>query len=212
MKNIFRSFLLVAAVACSGTVLAQNAREASIKFHKTNQNAVVADYEQPAEVVEAALKDRLEKEGLGKMKSSKGFMAYTGVLWQAVSTDKLDVYFKVDGKKDKSSITVLVSKGYDNFVSSGSDGQIVSNVKSFLNSFMDHANAYRLALDIKTQEEVIRKAEKALSSATDNNKDLLAQKEKLEKRIAESNNDQLLKQKALEEEQRKLSGLKSKSN
>jgi hypothetical protein len=40
----------------------------------------------------------------------------------------------------------------------------------------------------------------------------LSQKEKLEKRIAESNNEQTLKQKALDEEKKKLSDLKLRMN
>lgn len=212
MKKVIKSLSLVLAMVATGTVFAQNAHESSVKFNKTNENAVVADYDKSAEIVEAALKDRLEKEGLGKMKSSKGFMAYSGVLWNSVSSDKLDIYFKVEGKKDKSTVSVLISKGYDNFVTSGSDSRTIDNVKAFLNGFMAHANAYQLALDIKAQEELIRKAEKAFNSSVDNNKDLLQQKEKLEKRIAESNNEQVLKQKVLDDEKKKLGDLKAKSN
>lgn len=212
MKKVFTSLALALAIAATGTVSAQNAHESSVKFNKTNENAVVADFDKPADIVEAALKDRLEKEGLGKMKSSKGFMSYSGVLWNSVSSDKLDVYFKVEGKKDKSSISVLVSKGYDNFITSGSDSRTIDNVKAFLNGFMANANAYQLGLNIKAQEEAVKKAEKAYSNATDDNKDLLSQKEKLEKKIAESNNDQTLKQKALDEAKKKLDDLKSNVN
>jgi hypothetical protein len=212
MKNTIKSIALVLAIAATGTATAQNAHESSVKFNKTNENAVVADFNKPAEVVEAALKDRLEKEGLGKMKSTKGFMSYAGTLWNSVSSDKLDVYFKVDGKKDKSTVSVLVSKGYDNFITSGSDAKTIDNVKAFLNGFVTYTNSYQLGLDIKAQEEAIKKAEKAYSNSVDNNKDLLAQKEKLEKRIAESNNEQILKQKALDEEKKKLNDLKVKMN
>jgi hypothetical protein len=212
MKNAIKSIALVIAIAATGTATAQNAHESSIKFNKKSENAVVADFNKSAEVVEAALKDRLEKEGLGKMKTSKGFMSYAGTLWNSVSADKLDVYFKVEGKKDKSTVSVLVSKGYDNFITSGSDAKTIDNVKAFLNSFVTYTNSYQLTLDIKAQEEAIKKAEKAYSNSIDNNKDLLSQKEKLEKRIAESNNEQTLKQKALDEEKKKLSDLKLKMN
>jgi len=210
MKKILCSLALL--VAAAGTVMAQQVRETAVKFNKTSEPALVAEYDKPAGIVEAALKDRLEKEGLGKMKSSKGFMTYKGVLWNSVSSDKLDVYFRVEGKKDKSAVTVLVSKGYDNFISSGSDARTMDNVRAFLGGFMAHAQAYQLGLDIKAQEEAIRRAEKAYNSSVDNNKDLLAQKEALEKKIAENNNDQLLKQKALEEEKKKLGDLKARSN
>jgi hypothetical protein len=212
MKNAIKSIALVLAIAATGTATAQNAHESSIKFNKKSENAVVADFNKSAEVVEAALKDRLEKEGLGKMKTSKGFMSYAGTLWNSVSSDKLDVYFKVEGKKDKSTVSVLVSKGYDNFITSGSDAKTIDNVKAFLNGFVTYTNSYQLTLDIKAQEEAIKRAEKAYTNSIDNNKDLLSQKEKLEKRIAESNNEQTLKQKALDEEKKKLSDLKLRMN
>jgi hypothetical protein len=81
-----------------------------------------------------------------------------------------------------------------------------------LNGFRDYTNSYQLTLNIKEQEEAIKKAEKAYSSSMEDNKNLLAQKEKLEKKIAESNNEQILKQKALDEEKKKLDDLKVKMN
>lgn len=207
MKKVFAS--LAIAFAITGAAQAQNAHEAAVKFNKTTENAVIADYDKPADMVEAALKDRLEKDGLGKMKSSKGFMGYAGTLWNTVSTDKLDLYFKVEGKKDKSTVTVLISKGYDNFITSASDARTIDNVKAFLNDFMTYANSYQLGLNIKAQEENIKKVEKTFNNSVDNNKDLLAQKEKLERKIAESNNDQILKQKSLDEEKQKLANLKA---
>lgn len=203
--SMLLAFTFVITIA--GRLFAQDAKETTIRYNKTNQNALIATYDQPAEVTEAALKERLAKEGLTKMKSSNGYMAYPGVIWSPVSTDKMDVYFKVEGKKDKSTITVLASKGYDNFVSSASDPVIVDQIKRYLNGFAAHASAYNLGLAVKAQEEVIRKAERAYNNSIEANKDLLVQKEKLEKKIAESNNEQMLKQKALNEEKLKLTSM-----
>lgn len=203
---------LALAMTFAGTLSAQNAHEAPIRYDKSDVNGVIADYDKSADLVEAALKNRLEKEGLGKAKSSKGYLLYPGVLWKSVSSDPLDVYLKVDGKKNKSTISVLVSSKSSSFVSTGGDSQTIENVKSFLNSMPAAIAAYQLSLDIRTQEETIRKAEKAYNNSIDSNKDLLKEKEKLEKKIAESNNDQVLKQKVLEEEKRKLLTLKSGLN
>ena len=209
MKKVINSLALAIAITIAGTATAQNAHESSVKFNKNNENAVVADYEATAEVVEGALKNRLEKEGLGKMKTSKGFMVYSGVLWNSVSNEKIDVYFKVEGKKDRATLSVLISKGYDNFVTSGSDSRTIDNVKAFLNSFMKDATAYQLNLNIAAQEEAIKKAEKAYNNVTSDNKNLLSEKEKIEKKIAESTNEITLKQRALEQEKQKLQELKA---
>lgn len=207
MKQTVMLVTLVFTMGISGNLLAQDAKEVTVKYNKVPQNAVVATYDQSAEVVTAALKERLPKEGLTKMKSSGGYMIYSGVLWSPVSNDKMDVYFKVDGKKDQSTITVLASKGYDNFVSTSNDPVTVEQIKKYLNGFSVHANAYNLGLNIKSQEEVIRKAEKAYNNSVEANKELLEQKERLEKKIADNNNEQLLKQKALNEEKLKLTSM-----
>lgn len=209
MKKTLKLLSLAFVLGISGNIFAQDARETSAKINKANQNAVVASYNQPAAVTEAALKERLSKEGLSKMKSSGGYMVYSGVIWSPVSADKMDVYFKVEGKKDQSTITVLASKGYDNFVSSVNDAVTVEQIKKYLNSFGTTAGAYNLGLNIKAQEEVIRKAEKAYNNSVEENKDLLAQKEKIEKKIVESNNEQAQKQKALNDEKTKLTAMQN---
>jgi hypothetical protein len=209
MKKVLKTLVLSLAVTSSSVAFAQNARETSTKFGKDVHNAVVADYDVPVKLITDALKDRLEKEGLGKMKSTNGFMAYMGTLWNSVSGDKLDVYFKVEGKKDKSTITVMVSKGYDNFVTSTSDSITIANIKTFLNNFMDHANAFQLNLDIKAQEDVVIKTEKDLNSIKKDGTNLIEQKEKLEKKIVENDNKQTLKQRDLDEAQKQLNDLKA---
>ena len=197
-KRLISSLSLLLILAASGTLSAQNAREATAKFNKTNPAAVVADYDQPVDLVKTVLKERLEKEGLGKMKSVNGFMRYSGVTWQSVSSDKMDAYFKVDGKKGKSTITVLVSKGYDNFITSGSDARTIENVKAFLNGFGEQVIAYQRALDIEAQEEAVKKAEALQKKAAE-------QQARLEKEHAE-------KQKALEAEKQKLNNIKASAN
>lgn len=196
MKKLIPSLFLALTIAA--TASAQSARETSVKFNKNNENAVVAEYDSKADMVKEVLKERLDKEGLGKMKSSSGYMRYSGVTWNTVSSDKMDVYFKVESRKGKSMISVLLSKGYDNFVTSTSDGRAIDNVKAFLNSFDDEIVAYQKALDVKAQEEAVKKAEKKQQKIAE-------QQAKLEKENA-------AKQKALEEERRKLNSIKASVN
>ena len=204
MKKVINSLALAIAITIAGTATAQNAHESSVKFNKNNENAVVADYEATAEVVEGALKNRLEKEGLGKMKTSKGFMVYSGVLWNSVSNEKIDVYFKVEGKKDRATLSVLISKGYDNFVTSGSDSRTIVNVKAFLNSFINDAKAYQLRLSIAAQEKVVKEVEKDMKGSAEDGEKLLRDKEKVEKQIAENKTEQGKKQTVVDAEKKKL--------
>lgn len=195
---MIRSIALVLATVTSATVFAQNAHEAMIPFNKTQESAVVADFDNPPEVVKQVLKAQLEKEGLGKIKSSGGYWRSNGSVWHSVSSDKMDFYFRVEGKRNKSTISVLVSKGYDNFVTSGTDSRTVDNVKNFLNSFGDQLAAYQKEQDIKAQEEAVKKAE--------------ALQKKAVERQAKLDKQKAAQQKALEAERQKLNNIKASAN
>ncbi len=103
----------------------------------------------------------------------------------------------------------LLSKGYDNFITSGTDVAVIENTKTFLNSLAQSIDAYQLGVDTKTQEDAVKKAEKAYESSVSDGKSLLNDKEKIEKRIAENAKDQETKLKVVEEEKSKLKSIKS---
>ena len=209
MNKLFRTLTIAALAVTAHTSFAQNAHEGRVKFMKGDQNAIIADYDLPKEVVEDALKERLEKAGLGKKSSEKGFMVYKGTMWTEVSADKLDVYAKVEGKGDKATIVMLVSKGYDNFISGASDAEKVQKVQTFLNSFLKDAKAYQLRLAIAAQEEVVKKADRTRKESGEDGDKLMKDKEKIEKQIAENKTDQEKKQGGLDSEKKKLDELKA---
>ncbi len=208
MKTVLKALTIATLTIGALPSYAQNAREASIKFMKGQQNAIVADYDLPKGVVEDALKERLEKEGLGKRGSEKGFMAYKATVWTNISPDKMDVYAKVEGKGDQSTITMLASKGYDNFISTATDADKVQKIEAFMNSFIKDARAYQLKLAIAAQEEVVKKAEKEQRNAAEDGDKLVKEKEKIEKQIAENKTEQSKREAILTTEKSKLEDLK----
>lgn len=212
MKKIFQIASIALVFAAVNPAMAQNAREGSVKFMKGQQSAVMADYDMPASTVESALKERLEKSGLSNRGSSKGFVTYKATTWNDISPDKVDVYTKVEGKGNKSTVTVLVSQGYDNFISGSNDPDKTEKVKNFLNGFMDHAAAYQLKLAIEKQEEIVKKADKDQKKSVSDGEDLSKEREKLEKKIADNKDDQTKKQTTLDQEKQKLEELKRQLN
>jgi len=211
MKRIVTSLLICGALLTTSAAFAQNVnvRESTVSFGKTSQSAVVADYDLPASMVEDALKQHMEKAGLDKKKSEKGFMAYKGAAWKEISNDKADIYLKVDGKGNKSTISVLYSKGYDNFISSSTDAETVNAIKNFLTNFVTDLKKYQLMQDIAKQEDAVKKAEKVFSASVSDGKSLADDKAKIEKKIADNTNEQGDKQKALDAEKKKLEDLKA---
>lgn len=208
MKTIYFALSIICYSVITSPTPAQNAHEGKVKFTKgQDENAVIAEYELPKQTIEAALRERMEKT-LGSSHSEKGFLTYKGVNWVEISPDKVDVYTKVEGKGNKSTIILFISKGYDNFISSASDGDKVQKAENFLNGFMKDAVAYQLRQNIAAQEEVIRKAERALDNANDDGNRLVRDKEKIEKKIAENNSERSKLQSALDDEKKKLEDLK----
>lgn len=166
---------------------AQTAQASNIRFGKVDRLGLIITYPYPKAITEAALKGRLESAGLGRNKTDKGFMSYQAVKWGEVAPSQLDVYAKVDaGKDNQSTIILLVSKGYDNYVSEASDSIIFGKLRDFLQGLLPDIKATQLLADIGVQEEAIKKAEREYRAADENGNKLTREKEKLEKQLAEN--------------------------
>jgi peptidoglycan hydrolase CwlO-like protein len=79
-----------------------------------------------------------------------------------------------------------VSKGYNNFVTSGSDAAIANNVKTFLASLVEDVKKYDLQNQIGTQGEEVKKAQKEYDKLVKKQDDLKKQQESLAKEIEKS--------------------------
>jgi hypothetical protein len=189
------------------TTLAQNARPTEVSFMKGKQLGLVADYDFHPGTVEAALKERLEKAGLSNRSSTKGFISYKGITWPEIGPDKMDVYTRVDGKGEKSTVTLLVSKGYNNFISEATDEQTVMRLKMFLNDFLVDATAYNLRLAIKRQEEVVQLAERDMRDKAKSGEDLAQEMKRLQQRMEETEQSRKKLETTLEDQRSKLISL-----
>lgn len=188
---------------------AQGAQEALIRYAKADRPGTVAEYPYPKDVVNDAMHLHFERLGLGGGKEEKGFVTYMGINWTEISPDKLEVYYKVDGRGNKSTVMLLVSKGYDNYVTTASDAAMEARIKAFLDGLLPDIQAIQLRQSIAAQEDAVRRAEKAVKSSEDDGNKLAREKEKLEKQIAENNAEKQKTADALSAERGKLDALKS---
>ena len=172
-------------------------------------------------VVEDFIVDNLKRIGYdtetkGKLfwKQNKldGFYIFKDVRLEGVN-HKVDLYFRVDQKgrrsKDESIIYMLVGRG-ESFISSTSDEVTYNAAKKFLNSFIDQAAFYKLDLDIKTQEEEVKDAEKKLKNIRDDEDDLEKKISQLQKDLKKNREDQEDQEKKLDKERQKLLDLRSR--
>ena len=187
-------FLLAAVMFAAFTMQAQriNVQEGTIKMTKKMQ---VAGYSVnmtsvDAETIEAALKNKFEKDN--KMKGSKGDGGYRAYLAQPFAdfgTANYDIYWKAEkvGKKNNASVDIkmIVSSGNMNTITSQNDPETAARVKIFLTDFVKYVNDFSLNQELNTLNAQLEKlnGEKAslLDKQTKSEKDIVKLQNQIEK-------------------------------
>ena len=208
-KIIILSFLL--ALISPALVRAQGARDANIRFGKVDRTGFAIEFPYSKGITENALRGRFEKIGFNQPKSDKGFLSYQAASWPDVAPGHVDVYAKVDGnnKDNTSTIVLLVSKGYDNYVGTTSDPEIAAKLRAFLDGLLPDVQAWQLLGEIAAQEEIVRKAEREYKSADEDGNKLAREKERIEKQMADNVAEKQRKAEALGVAKARLEQLKA---
>jgi hypothetical protein len=209
MKKMFLSAIALCAVLLSHA----QARYTTAEFQKVMRPAVVGDVPFPEKTISNAIEDKMGKMGY-KGKSVKGFTLYSGVKMGEIGYGTYDLYYMVDrvSRKDKgnSTVTLMISTGFDAFVSDSSDAAVINNAKTYLNNLRDMVAAYDLELQIAEQEDVIKKADKKYNGLVDDGTDLQKKKRKIEEQIVENNAAQAAQKTEAEKQRQVLETLKAK--
>jgi hypothetical protein len=216
MKSILSLLLLVMFATASAQSVST-----SVKFDKTDKPALMLYLPYSQEVAEGTILTKLkeigfEPESKGSLfwKNNKvnGFYAFKGVTLKGDKTELVDLYFKVDrrgSKKDNQSVMyLLTSKGGDNFINDASDAGTFAAAQRFLNGFVGETASYKHTLDIKTQEETVKKAEKKLSDLVGDQKDMEAKIAKLQEDLKKNKEAQINQHALIESEKKKLADMK----
>jgi hypothetical protein len=217
MKHLKPTLLLLLITFAGVQVFAQ-ATVTSTIIDKENRHAVMIVIDQPLDVTEAALEQRLKRSGLSG-KTNNGITIYKAVTLSELSTAKVDIYTRVEKNKDKdknsSIVYIAVSTGYNNFISETSDPVLNQNIKNFLNSFVKDVSAYSLDLQISTQADIVKNNEKQYERLQNDRKDLERDKAGIESSIVNKDRESAEKKTELErqkEELEKLKGRRSQLN
>lgn len=188
------------------------------------QPGLVLELPHTVEMAEGTLLQKLKETGYApetsgamfwKKNKQDGFYVFNGVTLPALNNQKLDLYFKIDQKsrsnKGNSVMHMLVSKGYDNYVSPDSDSTTFIAATEFLNSFVAGNVSYSLQKDIEAQEKVIANAEKKLANIEDDEKALRKKLEQIQADIASKKSDYDLQTKEIANQKLVLESLKAKT-
>ena len=138
------ALLLISAIATAQDV---KVKEVMIKKGSGKIPGFVATYRHSRAATKDAIRGATATMGLKHTHHKKGWYFYKGAVWQSISPNKGDYYYKVRGKKKKAKVYFIASKGYDNYVTSATDGSLANNI----NAFLQDLNA-RIAAMEKIQE------------------------------------------------------------
>ena len=188
ISTMKKTFLLIATVFIFKLSFSQ-AAVSTAEYNKITKPAVIADIPFTSSTVEGAILDTLNKLGY-KTSKDKDYILFKGVKLAALGDGTYDLYFKANRvskkEKDKTTFTMLISKGYENFISDATDHDVVENAKSFLNNMIDVTAAYDLEQQIKGQQDIKQKADRKLQSLMNDSSDLARRKQKIEQEIADN--------------------------
>ena len=198
-----RLYVLIAFLFTGVMTASSQATFTTITIDKKIQPGLVLELPNNTDVAESTILQKLKETGYnpetkGKLfwKKNKldGFYVFNGIVLAALNNQKLDMYFKVEPKsktqKDQSTIYLLVSKGYDNFISPEVDTATFAAATDFLNGFVAGTASYRLNLDIEEQGNVVKNAEKKLTNLQDDNKALVKKIDELHADLRNKKNEQ----------------------
>ena len=206
MKFSHRLFgaLIAALLLMPQFAMAQTAQSVQIRYSKADQPGLAITFPYSENIVETAVRNRMDREEVGKRRSSKGFDYYRAEKWGDISANHVDIYTKVDGNRSSSTVNLLVSKGYDNFVSGTIDEVMYKRMQDFLTSLKTDIDLVVLQEAIKAQEEAVKEKEKAVRNALDEESKLAKQKEAVEKAIEAQQKEKANTARLLADEQAKL--------
>lgn len=213
--------LLSAAVFFLCMQLSAQSVSTAIKFDKDNRQGLMLYLPYSQDVAEGTILTKLKEIGFEpeskgslfwKQNKVNGFYAFKGVTLHGDSPQVVDLYFKVDrrgSKKDNQSVMyLLTSKGGENFITDASDPAAYTAAQQFLNGFTTETASYKHTLDVQSQEETVKKAEKKLQDLQSDEKDLAKKIEKLQDDLRKNRESQATQQSTIEAERKKLEELK----
>ena len=163
--------VLVCALFFPLTTNGQEVKEGTIKVGKDEKTGFIAVSRYGCTEVEEAIAQKLSASGIKNGKKKSKFYTYKEVTWPEISPDKMDIFYKVQKKKHRSSIYFVFSKGYNNYITSANDASVGANINAFLTQIdgMVHHNqeVARKEAEVAAMNERLQKEKKEMKAAED---------------------------------------------
>lgn len=215
--------MLIPVLAISILTARAQSSYTTIQYNKTMQPALVLELPYTTSDVEGTILEKLKQIGYNhetqgrlfwKKNKTDGFYVFNNVVLPSLSTQKLDMYFKVIKKnneeKNNTTLYLLVSRGNENFASPEVDSTLWNSSKMFLNGFIEKTVAYNLEQTITTQENAVKNSQKKLATLQRDEKELADKIKRYQDDLSNNQTNQKDQQQDIENQQRLLETLISK--
>jgi len=189
-----RVLLLCVAFFVFQTFVHAQAIERKIEFQKTYQPAAVVEVPYPQDVVEDAIKEYLAKKGY-KTSGYKGFSVCRAIKLDSADTELSDAYFKVEHKdrsqKDVTLVTLLPTKPNEDILVAATNGNPkIEQAKLLLNKLTPYIETHGIDVQMKDQQEVVKKAQKKMDGLMNDQTDLEKRIRNLQSDLDQNKKDQ----------------------
>ena len=185
-KKVFTLVVLFMSGLFVIQLQAQKVKETKISFNKSDVAAYSIEYNVSKSDLNKVAAQYFSKVINGKKSSESGFVMYKASSWDAMPFDKGDIYYKVEGNKKTSTLIILVSMGYDNFVSSSIEPKVLAALSVFAPEFQKEIDAFQLNNKIEEQERRINSIEKEYKSKMKKERKYNKKIDKLNRKIAKN--------------------------
>lgn len=140
-----------------------------------------------------------------KGKKEKGYEAFKAQVFPEISSNMIDIYYKVETKKENESKVILfLSTGYDNWLNPTDHASELNNAKKMLEGLAKEVRTYELNLAIEAQTKVLEGEVKEQADLEKELAKLGSDLEKLQKEIEENKKTQELNKKTQEEQKKTI--------
>ncbi|HLY68860.1 MAG TPA: hypothetical protein VKR53_03970 [Puia sp.] len=199
MKPILLAVCILFAAGFS--VKAQQAYDSRLDYQKSSIVVASIELAYSPDIVEDAIKDYMNKHGY-KNANTKGFSVYRGAKLDSADSNTRDLYFKVDKKKKEKDISVIslfsTQLNADILAKDSVDNGQTDKAKSFLNNLTPFIGAHNLEVQITSQQDVLKKAQKKQNNLKNEQGDLEKKLRKIQDELAQNKIDQAAQTQAMQ--------------
>lgn len=183
-----------------------------VNYQKIEREAIANEIPFSEKTIMGTIEDKMAVLGY-KGKEAKGFIAYQSVRLAELGTGEYDLYFMAERKsrrnKDNATLTLMISKGADDFATAKKDADLWRKAKAYLDNILPAITAYDLEQQINEQQDVVDKADKKYNNLVEDGQSLEKKRKSIEKDIENNKKDQEKQQADMEKEKLRLETLKS---